>query len=112
MQLKTTVSFTEERSRIRIRKSEGYPMITISGPSVPLMWKFSEIIYLPVIAAVLEWLLVVELVEPLPWLHEGELPAEADLLLAVAPIQGPRAPSHRINRINIGSRKPTIKRTG
>ncbi len=61
------------------------------------MWKFKRIIYyLPVIAAILEWLLVVELVEPLPGLHEGELPAEADLLLAVAPIQRARAPSHRI----------------
>jgi hypothetical protein len=41
-----------------------------------------------VVAAVLEGLLVVELVEPLAGLHEGKLAAKAYLLLAAAaPIQ-------------------------
>jgi hypothetical protein len=45
-----------------------------------------------VVAAVLEGLLVVELVESLAGLHEGKLATKADLLLAAAaaPIQRPR----------------------
>ena len=46
----------------------------------------------PVTAPVLEALVVVELVEPLPGLHEGELPAEADLLLLPGPVKGARRP--------------------
>ena len=42
------------------------------------------VLYVPVVAAVLEGVLVVELVEPLPGLHEGEPAAEADLLLPVS----------------------------
>ena len=46
-------------------------------------------------APVLEALVVVELVEPLPGLHEGELPAEADLLLLPGPVKGARRPVTR-----------------
>ena len=46
-------------------------------------------------APVLEALLVVELVEPLPGLHEGELPAEADLLLLSGPVEGARRPANQ-----------------
>ena len=51
-------------------------------------------VQVPVIAPVLKGVLVVQLVEPLPGLHEGKFAAEADLLLPMAPVEGSRTSEH------------------
>ena len=53
-------------------------------------------LFVPVIAPVLKGFIVVQLVQPFPALHEGELSAEAYLLFCIgATVEGAGGPAQR-----------------